>query len=307
VTFQEVVLLVVIGVVAGAILLLLPTRNKGMEAIVREASAAQLGSSISSFESEKQSTLRRIQHATYWSKGIAPPSKLLLAVAVLLFITGTLLLAIDSVGIRLSGLGLLVIGPAIVYLDVTFRVSRRQKVFQDELPPFLLLVASAMSVGLTLEQSFAELSSGRSNAVEEEFHQISQNLSVGRSLESSLEELAQRMASPDITTLSRATAIGRQMGGSLTPILEAVAESALERAQVRREITTLTAEGMMSAYVLIALPIVIFLFLLLTQPDYVAVFWTTTEGLVMLGGTAVLIILGWVWLKNLIGRETANV
>jgi len=300
-------LLVIDGLIIAALIAFLPSRNKPLERLVRLTLTPGNKASSAAENSAKPSLVRRISEALYWSKGLTPPPPVaLLSLLALPAIAGLLMIVFGGGLTRALGAIVLLLGPALIYLDSSRRAASRKKQFQESLPQFLLTVSSAMAAGLTLEQALTELSSGKTTVVEEEFHRATQGLALGETLESSLADMAQRLSSPDVETMQKATAIGRQTGSSLTPILEAVAESALERSQVKREIGALTAEGMMSAYVVIALPFIVFIFLLLSQPGYISVLWSRPEGIAMGIGALALIAAGWVWLRSLITKETSG-
>lgn len=300
-------LLVLDGLIIAALLAFLPRRNRGLERLVTSSVAPPEKGSRATPESDSSSITARIQESLYWSKGLdARPFGFLALLTVIPAFVGLVIVVLGTGIVQLLGVITIVLGPIVIYLDSSRRAASRKKQFQENLPPFLLTVASAMAAGLILEQALRELSSGKTNVVEEEFHRATQGLELGETLEASLSDMAERMGSTDIDTMQRATAIGRQTGSSLTPILEAVAESALERSQVKREIGALTAEGMMSAYVVIALPFIVFVFLLLSQPGYISVLWTRPEGIAMGVGALVLIAAGWVWLRGLITKETSG-
>jgi len=301
------VLLVVDGLIIATLIAFFPSRNKSLDRLVRSAKAPGTYASLTEEGDGDPSFVDRMTEALYWSKGLTPPPLVaLLSLVTLPAIAGLLMAALGEGLVRALGLVVLLLGPALVYLDSSRRATSRRKQFQELLPQFLLTVSSAMAAGLTLEQALTELSSGKTTVVEEEFHRATQGLALGETLESSLRDMARRLSSPDVETMQKATAIGRQTGSSLTPILEAVAESALERSQVKREIGALTAEGMMSAYVVIALPFIVFIFLLLSQPGYISVLWSRPEGIAMGVGALVLIAAGWVWLRSLITKETSG-
>lgn len=300
-------LLLVDGLIIAALVMFLPRQNRSLQTIVQSATKGGVPPAGPAASDDEHTLFNRFQESLYWSKGLSSRSLLFVGlVALIPAVFGLIVVALASGGGKFVGLLMILLGPAIVYADSTRRASARRKQFQEALPPFLLTVASAMAAGLTLEQALKELSIGKTTVVEEEFHRATQGLSLGESLEDSLGDMANRMASADIQTMQRATAIGRQTGSSLTPILEAVAESALERSQVKREIGALTAEGMMSAYVVIALPFLVFTFLVLSQPGYISVLWTRPEGIAMGFGALVLIGAGWVWLRSLITKETSG-
>ena len=59
--------------------------------------------------------------------------------------------------------------------------------------------------------------------------------------------------------------IQREVGGNLAETLRTTAATLREREMLRRQVRALSAEGRLSAYILIALPIGIFLYMMLGQ------------------------------------------
>jgi tight adherence protein B len=95
--------------------------------------------------------------------------------------------------------------------------------------------------------------------------------------------MAERIDSDDFRWVVVAMNIQRQVGGNLAELLETVAATLRGREQVRRQIRVLSAEGRLSAVILIALPFVIVGFLLFTSPAYLAPLLTNVIGWFMLG------------------------
>ena len=75
------------------------------------------------------------------------------------------------------------------------------------------------------------------------------------------------MGSEDFHWVAQAIAIHREVGGNLAEVLDPVGHTIRERNQIRRQVKALSAEGKLSAWVLILLPVGVFAFLLLTQPQ----------------------------------------
>ena len=75
------------------------------------------------------------------------------------------------------------------------------------------------------------------------------------------------------------------------------------RADLRREVRTLSAEGRLSAYVLLALPLGIFGFLLMTRRAYLQIFWTEPIGMVMLAMFFIIVGIGWSWIRKVVAVE----
>ena len=89
------------------------------------------------------------------------------------------------------------------------------------------------------------------------------------------------------------------MGGNLSEVLETTAATIRERASMRRKVVALSAEGRLSAYILIGLPILLFGFLYLVRRPYVSLLWTTTPGIVLSVIGLVLMVVGWFWMRSL--------
>jgi tight adherence protein B len=76
-----------------------------------------------------------------------------------------------------------------------------------------------------------------------------------------------------------------------------------ERASLRRHVRALSAEGRLSAYILIALPLLVGGWLFLSRGSYMRPLYTTPFGLAMLIGGVVLVAVGTVWMRNVIKVE----
>lgn len=111
------------------------------------------------------------------------------------------------------------------------------------------------------------------------------------------------MDSSDFRWVVTALRIQRKSGGNLAELLITVSHTVRQRAQMGREVAALTAEGRLSAYVLIGLPLVLFAFLMLTQPAYLEPLWKTTMGLMITGVGVVMLIVGWLLMKKLVQVE----
>ena len=104
----------------------------------------------------------------------------------------------------------------------------------------------------------------------EELARIVNEARVGRPVSESMAEVGQKMQCEDFEWLSQAIEINREVGGDLAGVLDHVAETVRERAQIKGQVRALAAEGKFSAYILIALPFVVAVFINLVNPGYMA-------------------------------------
>lgn len=172
--------------------------------------------------------------------------------------------------------------------------------FEGDLPGSLKLLASSLSAGLSFLQALDSFSQESKSYVGREFRRALQEIQMGVAVERALGDIADRMASDDLRWVVYAFSVQREVGGSLAKILQTSAETIESRSNLRQEIRTLSAEGRISANILMALPPTIFLFLLLTRPGFISLFWEETIGHVMLLTILALILLAWLWIRRLV-------
>jgi len=201
-------------------------------------------------------------------------------------------------GVMLAGFAV-----AAAVAAVTIRSDRRKAAFAEQLDDILALLASNLRAGHSLPQALDSLTGDIEEPASSEIIRAVTQVRVGRDLTEALSDVAERMDSDDFRWITQAIAIHRQVGGNLAEVLDTVANTIRERGQVRRQVSSLSAEGRLSAYVLIALPFFVVLFLSLVNPGYLAVFTATTIGWVMLAVAAVLLVVGIFWLRATVKVE----
>ena len=186
---------------------------------------------------------------------------------------------------------------------LTGLITRRRSAFANQLPEVLELVAGSLSSGLTLARSLDTVVRNGMQPAAHEFSRAITEARLGADLEEALEGVATRMDSEDMRWTVMAVHIQRAVGGNLVEVLRNVVSTMRERAYLRRHVHALTAEGRMSAYILIALPIGIAGWLFYASPGYMSPMYTNPLGLVMLIAAGGLVIAGTVWMRRLIRPE----
>jgi tight adherence protein B len=180
------------------------------------------------------------------------------------------------------------------------RQDQRSAAFADQLPDTLQVVASSLRSGFSLNQA---LSAANERGLEPMASELGRALAatrIGAPLEDELEAVATRMNSEDWRWAVMAIRIQRNVGGNLAEILLTTAHTLRERAAMGRQVRALSAEGRLSAYILIALPIFAGGFMLVSRRSYIEPLWTTVPGLVMLVGAVGGVAIGWVWMRKVI-------
>jgi tight adherence protein B len=198
----------------------------------------------------------------------------------------------------LIGLLLAAAVPLGAKLLLKFRAGRRRAAFADQLDDSLQLMAGSLRAGHSLLRAVDSVSSEAPAPTSEEFSRIVNETRVGRDLNEALDEVAARMGSDDFVWVAQAIAIHREVGGNLAEVLDAVGHTIRERNAIRRQVKALSAEGKLSAIVLMALPFGVTFFISMTNPAYIGRFTESFTGYVMLGVAVTMLLVGGLWLKK---------
>lgn len=209
-----------------------------------------------------------------------------------------------AVGVLLGGilLGLLfmIAVPVLTRILLGIKIGRRRHAFADQLEDSLQLMSSSLRAGHSILQALNSVAREAEDPTSTEFTRIINEVRVGRELGGALDETAARMRSDDFSWVTQAISINREVGGNLAEVLDRVAETIRERNQIRRQVKALSAEGTLSAVILMGLPVFISAFLLFTNPSYVESFTQSLLGWVMIIIAVILMIMGGVWMKKVV-------
>ena len=193
-----------------------------------------------------------------------------------------------------------VLGPR---LFLRRKVNRRQQAFLDGLPDSLQLMAGGLSSGYSLPQALDTVVREGAEPLASELGRALSEARIGVPIEDALDTVGDRMDCEDFRWVVMAIRVQREVGGNLAGVLTTVAATMRERARIRRQVRTLSAEGRLSAYILIGLPVLLGLYEYAFRGDYFRPMYTTTPGIVMLLGTAVSMTVGALWMNKLVKVE----
>ena len=192
-----------------------------------------------------------------------------------------------------------IIGWLVSGMWLNSKEAAARKAFDEELPDFLLLIASSLRAGLSFQQALDSSAEEGQGEVSRQMRRALSEVQMGSPIEQALMRVSERMQSEDLKWTVTALAIQREVGGNLSNILETAAQTIKSRADLRREVRTLSAEGRLSGWVLAALPVGLFLYLFVTNRAYVSFFWTSVVGIILLVGLVILFIIGFIWIRKI--------
>ncbi len=186
---------------------------------------------------------------------------------------------------------------------VNTRIRRRRAAFADQLPDVLQLMAGSLRSGFSLPQSLDAVVREGTQPASDEFYRAIAEARVGIDLDVALDGVASRMQSTDLRWTVMAIRIQREVGGNLAEILGNTITTMRERAALHRHVRALSAEGRLSAWILIALPLALGGWLFLTDRHYLSPLFNTALGVLVLTGAGVLFVIGVFWMRAAIKVE----
>ena len=211
------------------------------------------------------------------------------------YFIGSLLLSSLWIGMVLG-----IVGCAGPLFLLNFKSRRRSKLMHGQLTDVLSILASSLRAGHSFLQSLDLVAQEIGEPSSEEYQRLLAELRLGRELNDSLDSMALRIGSEDFKWAVVAVKIQREVGGNLAEILDTVAATLREREAVRGQVKALSAEGRLSMYLLCGLPFGVAIYMMLVNPDYLSLLWTTSMGLVMLAVGGSLMGLGILWMRKVV-------
>ena len=181
------------------------------------------------------------------------------------------------------------------------KAAKRRRNFEDQLGDTLAAVASSLRAGQSFQQAMSTIALDGPDPMAKEFQRVETETRLGRPPDEALQAMAERLASKNFEFVVLAVNIQRQVGGSLSDILDMVSDTVRGRVQFARKVKALTAMGRASAYVLVGMPMFLFLLIWLVDRPYVRPLWAQTAGNFMV--VAGLVSMG---LGGLVCRKIVN-
>ena len=170
--------------------------------------------------------------------------------------------------------------------------KKRMKQLNGQLPDALTIVSNGLRAGFSFTQAMNVAATEMDSPLRDEFLKIIRDNSIGKALDEALMDFSERTDDDDIDMFVTALIIQRKVGGNLAEILDTIAATIRDRARIRGEVKTLTAQGKISAIVITMLPVGIAIFLLFVNPEYIMELFTNRVGLFMVAGAVFMQIVG---------------
>jgi tight adherence protein B len=173
-------------------------------------------------------------------------------------------------------------GVGLPHLVVGKLIKRRINAFTARFPDALELMVRGLRSGLPISETLGIVAEEIPGPVQEEFRHVSDKMKIGRTMEAALQETADRLATAEFQFFTITLAIQRETGGNLAETLANLADVLRKRSAMKLKIKAMSSESKASAWIVGALPFIVFGLIWFINPSYMHTF-VTDERLMIVG------------------------
>ena len=197
--------------------------------------------------------------------------------------------------------GLVVVGLPFAY--VAWLRQKRLRKFEEHFPEALDLLGRAVRAGHAFTTGLEMIAKESSEPIAGEFRTTFEEQNFGLPLRDAVLNMTERIPLIDVRFFVTALLIQKETGGNLAEILDGLARVIRDRFRIYREVRVRTAQGRLTAGILIALPIFMVIALSILNPNYMKILFEDPSGPMILIVAAVMQLIGSMLLWKIIHIE----
>ena len=186
---------------------------------------------------------------------------------------------------------------------IGIKKGKRLQTFEMQLADCLVIMANALRGGFGFQQAMETVVREMPPPISIEFDWCLREMNLGFNQEEALLHLGERVNSEEMDMVISGIIIQKQVGGNLAQILDNIGDTMRDRARIKKQVRTLTAQGKMSGLVIGLLPVVLLAAMLVINPEHVYFLFQDPRGLAMLAAALVMEIAGAFAISRIIDIE----
>jgi tight adherence protein B len=215
---------------------------------------------------------------------------------------GYLLVSLLTGNLFLAVLMALVAG-CVPFFYVRTKKNKRMEKFEKQLPEGLGLIARALRAGHAFTSGMKLASDEFGDPLGPEFEETLDEINFGMNVPDALKNLSVRVDCPDLKFFVVSVILQRETGGNLAEIIDNLSYLIRERFKFKGKVRVLTAEGRLSAAILLVLPFVLFGVLLLVNRKFIEPLMVDPIGKGLLVISALMMTFGILVIKRIINVD----
>ena len=194
-------------------------------------------------------------------------------------------------------------GLGLPHMAVSRKIKKRQQMFLRLFPDAIDLMVRGLRAGLPVAESFIVVSKELPTPMGDTFGNISHQTQLGVPMEKALQESATKLGLTEFNFFVTTIILQRETGGNLSEILNNLSDMLRQRHMMKLKIGALSSEARASAYIIGALPFLVFAILEAVSPEYLAPLFNDIRGNHALIGAGLCLFTGGFIMKRMTQLE----
>lgn len=201
---------------------------------------------------------------------------------------------------RALSLLLAVLTASLPFLHLHQLKNQRVEKFRSQFPEALDLISRALKAGHSLNSGMKLAADEFDDPLGPEFDETLGEINYGVSVANALKNLTKRIECHELKYFVVAVILQRETGGNLAEIIESLANLIRKNYEFQGKVRTLSAEGRLSAIILVAIPFLFALYLYISQPKYLGLLFSRPIGRIMLIAAGIMMTIGIIVIKRMV-------
>jgi tight adherence protein B len=189
----------------------------------------------------------------------------------------------------------LILGLSVMFIPygvIAYLRQKRLREFEERFPEALDLLGRAVRAGHAFTTGLEMIAKESSEPIASEFRTTFEEQNFGLPLRDALLNMTERVPSIDVRFFVTALLIQKETGGNLAEILDGLSRVIRDRFRIYREVRVRTAQGRLTAGILIALPFFMMIVLMVMNPSYMRVLFEDPRGPLILSVAGLMQVVG---------------
>lgn len=204
------------------------------------------------------------------------PSEFLLMWAIIATVPAFMIYLLTSKTIMAVAIMLVgILGP---FIYIKKKIADRASKFAIQFGDALKVICNGVQAGLSFQIAMRSVTKNMEDPIASEFERALLEMDYGVTQKDALMHMYERIKNPDLKILINTLSINQKTGGSLSAILSTISDTVKKRIKMKAEVAQMCAQGKTTSYVIGALPIIMFIFISIANPEYIEPLMTEEAG-----------------------------
>jgi tight adherence protein B len=189
-----------------------------------------------------------------------------------------LLLGWSVTRMPLAAIAIAAVAAWLPFLKISYDRNRRFNQFEEQLPDAIDIMRRALLAGHPFGAALKLVADDTQDPIAREFELTFADINYGNDVRRAMLGLLARVPSVTVMAFVTSVLVQKETGGNLAEILDQISKVIRDRFRFQRRVRTLSAEGRLSAWILVMVPMVLIPVLLWTSPDYLPMLFNDPFG-----------------------------